>query len=626
MTNTSNIKSRSYPDQAKLELITSLQFDEPHSSFALNRNIHGLVPHGIYQGFDVSLAGGMDLLIGGANFGAAVAKHADVSLTIHQQGTKTVTLAAGEKQYVVIDSFFQYGVRTKQVDALASKHAAEYKVVKTPELLPHHVVIACVDVPTGSTQLEDSMIMRSERSVGGWGIAEHINQYDPHPQYLQKSHAAVEAEIDAKSPSLLKYINLSMLWRALAKFLGDAKTYTDKEVKSSYTKVIGEAKAFTIKKHDEQQVHFEDEHNTAISYSDTKLTEAKAFATQKHDEQQAYVNTEVGKVHTFAQSLHDTQQNYINQQIAAVIGANVPADLDSIRELIAEIQSNETAINVMRNIQAKKLDKTATAANTLLFGGKTYDQAKSEFRSGLITSQRAVSDSVTSNSSVIAASLKGLNTVYKKAVSAYDLAASKITKAQGDGWWLGKTAKAESAKTADKFGGKTYDQAKSEFRSGLITSQRQVSDSVTSPSSVIAASLKGVKTAYDKAVSAYNLAKAAHDLVKARTGYESWVAPGGGFIVRRYGRVCTLSSLGRPGTNYPKVDDGTTIFSGIPSSMRPSHSVGCPIVLDDDGNNGYSSINVTGFGLVHTSGRFSVYCVSNRNQFYVEGVSVTWII
>lgn len=542
MTNTSNIKSRSYPDQAKLELITSLQFDEPHSSLALNRNIHGLVPHGIYQGFDVSLAGGMDLLIGGANFGAAVAKHADVSLTIHQQGNKTVTLAAGEKQYVVIDSFFQYGVKTKQVDTSASKHAAEYKVVKTPELLPHHIVIACVDVPRGATQLTDSMVVRSERSVGGWGIVEHTNQLDPHAQYLQKSHAAVEAEIDSKTPSLLKYINLSMLWRALAKLLGDAKTYTDKEVKSSYTKVIGEAKAFTIKKHDEQQVHFEGEHNAAISYTDTKLTEAKAFADQKHNEQQAYVNTEVGKVHTFAQNLHDTQQSYINQQVAAVVGANVPADLDSIRELIAEIQSNETAINVMRNIQAKKLDKTATAANSLLFGGKTYDQAKSE------------------------------------------------------------------------------------FRSGLITSQRQVSDSVTSPSSVIAASLKSVKTAYDKAVSAYNLAKAAHDLVKARTGYESWVAPGGGFIVRRYGRVCTLSSLGRPGTNYPKVDNGTTIFSGIPSSMRPSHSVGCPIVLDDDGNNGYSSINVTGFGLVHTSGRFSVYCVSNRNQFYVEGVSVTWII
>lgn len=55
----------------------------------------------------------------------------------------------------------------------------------------------------------------------------HKGEADPHIQYLQKAHAATASEIDAKASSLLKYINLSMLWRALFRSLGDAKAYTD---------------------------------------------------------------------------------------------------------------------------------------------------------------------------------------------------------------------------------------------------------------------------------------------------------------------------------------------------------------------------------------------------------------
>ena len=166
------------------------------------------MPHGIYQGFDASLAGGMNVLIGGQERGTAVAKHDDVSLTIHQQGNKTVTLTDGKKQYIVIDSFFQYGVKTAQVDTASNQQAAEYKVLSTLQMQPHHIVIACVDVPNGTTQLTESMIVRSERTIGGWGIVEHVNQLDPHVQYVQKAHAAVESENGHKASSRHKYNTL----------------------------------------------------------------------------------------------------------------------------------------------------------------------------------------------------------------------------------------------------------------------------------------------------------------------------------------------------------------------------------------------------------------------------------
>ncbi len=538
----------------------------------------------------------------------------------------------------------------------------------------------------------------------------HLDHADPHPQYLLEAHAAVESDIDNKVSSRLKYINLSMLWRALAKNLSEAKAYTvtkynqaksytdtkhgealtavneakesalaytrskvaqaKTEAKSytdtkygeainhtnvekgniittlkswanglfflksggdlsgdihikkgsnesgeviiseanaeygggmqyhgqdnflqfltwskgarqwfmrvargskninfagelyaqvtkrvyhdsyhpradvasnaeklndkTYTQIIGEAKSFTTEQHEAQKVYFEDKHNDAIAYTDNKLVEAKQYADSKHNTQQDYINSEVGKAKRFAQGLHDTQQEYVNQQIAAVIGANVPSDLNSIKELIEEIQNNQTAIELMRNIQAKKLDKDATAANSAKFNGKTYAQARADFRSGLITSQRAVSDSVTSNSSTVAASSKGLRTVYLKAVEAFDLAKAardianekwsyvtattsrhgatklssainstsevlaatpkavkkafdkateayelaqsigegNVTKELGDSWWLGKNSKAVSAVTADKIQGKSLSQVIAEARSGLALAKQ----------------------------------------------------------------------------------------------------------------------------------------------------------
>lgn len=640
----------SITETQQLPLITDTQYLEIASSISLNRKFFGIARAGIYRGFACVPDQGLNVKIKSTqsqngkavDFGVALIEREDFLLHVRQQHDITLPVPAGATSYVVLEAFYKYGVKTKQVSKDATVDAASVQVLPERAVKPHHLILAKVVVPNNVRSLKASYFHYEDRKAGGYDLDSHKSELDPHDQYLQKAHAAVETEIDSKASSRLKYINLSMLWRALAKNLSvakeytlakyhhgkgytdtkhgealaevneakeaglaytrskvsqakaEAKSYTDtkygdaihhtntekgktirtlkawaenlffkksggeltgsihikkgsnesgeliiseagakygggmqyegienffqfftwsngarqwfmrvargsKDIKfagdlyakvtkrvyhdsyhpradvasnaeklngKDYTQIIGEAKNFTTEQHDEQKVYFEDKHSDAITYTDNKLVEAKQYADRKHNTQQSYINDEVGKAKQFAQGLHNTQQEYVNQQIAAVIGANVPSDLNSIKELIEEIQSNETAINVMRNIQANKLDKNATAVNSTKFAGKTYEQARSDFRSGLITSQRAVSNSVTSSSSIVAASSKAAKTAMDKAKSAYALAAQKITKAQGDGWWLGKNSKAVSAATADKLEGKSKDQVVEEARAG----------------------------------------------------------------------------------------------------------------------------------------------------------------
>ncbi|WP_075531998.1 phage tail protein, partial [Moritella viscosa] len=71
-----------------------------------------------------------------------------------------------------------------------------------------------------------------------------------------------------------------------------------------------------------------------------------------------------------------------------------------------------------------------------------YQQAAADDLLDKKIDKASITDSVTSISSILVASAKGLKTAYDKAVSAYNLAASKMTQATGDGRYLAKTATA----------------------------------------------------------------------------------------------------------------------------------------------------------------------------------------
>lgn len=126
------------------------------------------------------------------------------------------------------------------------------------------------------------------------------------------------------------------------------------------------------------------------------------------------------------------------------------------RNISADVLSNSTTIYASLKGVKTAYDKGVEALNKA--NSKwTYVQASLSAYGAT-----KLSSAVNSTSEALAATPKAVKT-------AYDLAASKITKAQGDGWWLGKTAKAVSAADADKLNNKTSAQIITEARAGTAS-------------------------------------------------------------------------------------------------------------------------------------------------------------
>lgn len=193
--------AKTYPNQEELVLHSGLQYGEPMASTAINKHMHNVASHGIYVGFDYKLAGGMKVILSSeGERHTLVARHKKSTLTIHAQHPFTIDVPAGGEYFIVVDSFYNYGVKTKQVDIRSDIDAANYKVITESELLDHHVILVSFTVPSEATELTDEMASIERRSTGGWGIEEHENRYNPHPQYLHNDeHATSQQAISGNS-------------------------------------------------------------------------------------------------------------------------------------------------------------------------------------------------------------------------------------------------------------------------------------------------------------------------------------------------------------------------------------------------------------------------------------------
>lgn len=151
------------PDLAALPLLADLQYLEPFGTDALNRKFHGIVPPGIYRGYQYSLPGGMKIAIGATGNGVAVVEIDNWSINVHQVAKVELTVPKPFAGYVVLDATYGIGVITKQVDASSKIDAAVIKLVPTAQLLPRHVIICTLDVPSSATAMLDSYISLADR-------------------------------------------------------------------------------------------------------------------------------------------------------------------------------------------------------------------------------------------------------------------------------------------------------------------------------------------------------------------------------------------------------------------------------------------------------------------------------
>lgn len=212
------VQSVAYADSTALPLVSAIAFGEPMATKALNRQFHNVLEHGIYKGFDYILAGGFDVLVASnGDQHTLVSRHSDVTLSVHGQHPATLTIPTGGTFVIVIESSYEYGVKTKQVDHLSDIDAAAYKVLPIADVLDHHVVVIGFDVPADATALTSVMInvdLRQQVVAGSGSVKEHEAADNPHLQYERADNAATDSDIDAKSKNK-KHVKLSQLWRAL---------------------------------------------------------------------------------------------------------------------------------------------------------------------------------------------------------------------------------------------------------------------------------------------------------------------------------------------------------------------------------------------------------------------------
>jgi hypothetical protein len=151
------------PDLAALPLLADMQYLEPFGTDALNRKFHGIVPPGIYRGYQYSLPGAMKIAIGANKNGVAVVEVGNWSINVHQVAPVELTVPKGFAGYLVLDATYGIGIVTKQVNSNSKLDAAIIKLVPTAELLPRHVILYTLSVPLTATAMLDTYISPAER-------------------------------------------------------------------------------------------------------------------------------------------------------------------------------------------------------------------------------------------------------------------------------------------------------------------------------------------------------------------------------------------------------------------------------------------------------------------------------
>ncbi|WP_270818356.1 pyocin knob domain-containing protein [Aeromonas sp. Y318-3] len=151
-------------DTSTFALLADLQYLEPFASEALNRKFYGVIPPGIYRGFQYVLPGSMKLRIGRpSEAGTAIIHVGDRCITVQQYKPVDLVVAAGFVGRVVLEGFYQFGVKTKQVDSESTVDAVSIKLVTEAQYKPEHVTLYNLNVPANATAMQDSYISDAKR-------------------------------------------------------------------------------------------------------------------------------------------------------------------------------------------------------------------------------------------------------------------------------------------------------------------------------------------------------------------------------------------------------------------------------------------------------------------------------
>ena len=142
-----------------MALIASVRWQERYASFAINRKLAGILSPGIYWGFEVSPAGGMNIRVhhgDNPDYPASVAviEREGYSITLRMDAEEVIDIPGSGDWYVVLEAYYTPGQETYQT----------LKMVTSPA--DHHVILAKISVPEGAEEILDDMISYEERMIG----------------------------------------------------------------------------------------------------------------------------------------------------------------------------------------------------------------------------------------------------------------------------------------------------------------------------------------------------------------------------------------------------------------------------------------------------------------------------
>lgn len=171
-------------------IYADIQWREQYVSHALNRKFTGVIPTGIYQGFECS-ADGNRIKVGTGSENTAVAETHGYSITLRMTEPEYVMPSEGAP-YIVLEARYQPGVAT----------TAKLAAVAKPE--PHHIVLCHVtDNGTGWTvdtsERSLARIIRMDIALAQMAEAQ-IEQMERHLALRDKAEAdANQARKDAQA-------------------------------------------------------------------------------------------------------------------------------------------------------------------------------------------------------------------------------------------------------------------------------------------------------------------------------------------------------------------------------------------------------------------------------------------
>lgn len=197
-------------DLDKLDLIADVQFNEPMTSAALNRKFFGIMPEGIYRGFNVVPAGGLTVSIGDDPVNVAVVNVDGFMLNVRGRRPVKLEVPVGREVYAIIEANYAVGRQTTQTNMNASIKAADLRIINPNELRKNHVIVFTANLPVGTTEITKENIQTHKRQQSTIldetadklikAMDAHCADADAHPQYAKKHSPALTGVPTAPTP------------------------------------------------------------------------------------------------------------------------------------------------------------------------------------------------------------------------------------------------------------------------------------------------------------------------------------------------------------------------------------------------------------------------------------------